>query len=269
MNYLPPPLQTREDPAGDPASRNGKPYHQHFREYVRGFIEREPEMGAARIRELRQSQKFVSHQTVIRYRRLLDELGHCRPCRHTGNRKLTALHGPDLLYLAMYRLVYPKAYQFEIQSFLYRINYGNPEFNFYSPSQITRAEKSVGFTRKRGSTTAHQAFLERNVRKRWMFWNLPFPFGIADIATENIIDIDECGMYLETADRREGKAYVSCCVNEEGPYSRSGEKWNFLMGVCGEEGFINIPSRRWTKMWLDGGTTVERFTIFIEQFLRI
>ena len=39
-----------------------------------------------------------------------------------------------------------------------------------------------------------------------MYWNLPYPFGIADIRVEDFIDLDECGVFVETADKHIGKA---------------------------------------------------------------
>ena len=55
-------------------------------------------------------------------------------------------------------------------------------------------------------------------------------------------------------------------MNEPGPYSKT-EKWNFLMAVCGEEGVLGNPSRRWMKIWTEGGTTLEKFYEFIEEIL--
>lgn len=38
-NQPPPPPQTRERDAGDPASRNGRPYHQDAREMVKSILD--------------------------------------------------------------------------------------------------------------------------------------------------------------------------------------------------------------------------------------
>ena len=79
-----------------------------------------------------------------------------------------------------------------------------------------------------------------------------------------MIDLDECGIFMETANRKHGKSYVGLRVNEPGPYSKT-EKWNLLMAVCGEEGQYGAPSRRWTRLWLEGGTTVEvKYEFFYE-----
>jgi hypothetical protein len=64
------------------------------------------------------------------------------------------------------------------------------------------------------------AFLQVNVRKREIYWTMPYPLGIAGIRRRNIIDMDECGVYCKDADRRGGKAYVGVWVREPGLYGR-------------------------------------------------
>ena len=81
-------------------------------------------------------------------------------------------------------------------------------FRFYHPLQISTAESRIGLTRKVGSTTAYQAMLLVNCQKRWCYWNLPYPYGIADIRRQDIIDLDECEIELSTAKRDIGKAYI-------------------------------------------------------------
>ena len=123
--------------------------------------------------------------------------------------------GHDLLLLALYRITFPKATAAEINAFLYRANYGSLTFRFYSPSQISETEKWIGLTRKKGSTTAaYQALLPFNKHKRWAYWNLPYPYGIADIRRQDIIDLDECGVEVQSADRNMGKAYVGRRVKQ-------------------------------------------------------
>jgi hypothetical protein len=120
----------------------------------------------------------------------------------------------------LYRIVFPKAMAAEINAFLYRANYGSIDFRFYSASQISETEKRIGLTRKRGSTTAYQALLPINIQKRWMFWNLPYPYGIANIRRADMIDLDECGVEVQSGDRCWGKARVGKRVNQAGPYTK-------------------------------------------------
>ena len=151
--------------------------------------------------------------------------------------------------LALYRVIFPKASAAEINAFLFRVNYGDPFFRFYTNSQITYAEQRIGLTRKRGSTTAFQAYLPINLRKRCIYWNLPYPYGIADIRRADLIDLDECGIFVQTADRTLGKAHEGNRVRQGGNYQHS-EKWNLLLAIAG-----CIAAERWADLWLAGGTT--------------
>ena len=97
---------------------------------------------------------------------------------------------------------------------------------------------------------------------------MAFPLGIADISREFIIDLDECGVFIKTTgNRNHGKAYTGYRVREEGAYGKS-EKWNLLLAVCGEDGMNGGASRRWTDIWLEGGTTVNKMLGFVNLILQ-
>ena len=55
---------------------------------------------------------------------------------------------------------------------------------------------------------------------------------------------------------------------EAGHYARVGDKVTLLHAICGESGTEENPSRRWRNLWLDGGTTIERFLDFIEEIIQ-
>jgi len=187
--------------------------------------------------------------------------GHYCQCKRSGYKQAEAFRDHDVIFLALYRTIFPKATAAEINAFLYRANFGNLDFKFYSPSQISEAEDRIGLTRVAGSTTAYQAFFPVNRQKRWNYWNLPFPFGIADIKRTDMIDLNECGLFVETAARGFGKCYIGKRVNEEGPYSKS-EKWTLLLAISGDP-----DDQRWKKIWADGGTTNDRMVDLIEEIL--
>ena len=214
------------------------------------------------VAQLRNQFHYPSLRTERRWVQLQERFGHYRPCRKLGNSRATVLRDHDLMLLSLYRVVFPKATAPEINAFLYRANFGNLNFRFYSSSQISEAEKRIGLTRKRGSTTAYQALLPINIQKRWNFWNLPYPFGIADISRHDMIDIDECGVFLESSDRSIGKAYIGNRATQAGPYSKS-EKWTLLLAISGDP-----ASNRWRDMWLVGGTTGDKMIGFIENILQ-
>ena len=262
---VPPPLQQRQVVTPHPSEGRGEAYSQDMRELVMSVI-LNGDLNDPVIQRLRQQQRFPSRFSIFRWNRLLQRLGHFRACKRNGNSTATVLRGADLVLLALYRLVKPKATHAEINAFLYRTNYGNPYFRFYNHSQLSTAEKLLYMTQKRASTTAYQAFLPINILKRRRFWSLPYPHGIADIRRQDMIDLDEAGVFVDTANRKSGKSFVNIRVNEAGPYVKS-EKWNLIMGVSGEDGTEAQPSRRWRMMWLDGGTTIQRVVTFVEMIL--
>ena len=75
------------------------------------------------------------------------------------------------------------------------------------------------------------------------------------------IDLDECGVFVETADKHIGKAYVGNRVRQEGNYQKS-EKWTLLLAVAG-----SAAAERLQMMWLEGGTTGDKMIEFIELIL--
>ena len=254
-----PPLRTRVAVTGHPSGpgrRTG--YDQHFR----GFVLAVRQAGITReqlqlFTQFRAQHEYPSLRSERRWEELLATLGHYRQCRRTGNERATVLRDHDCILLALYRMAFPKAMAAEINAFLYRANFGNLDFRFYHPSQITKCEKRIGLTRKRGSTTAFQALLPVNRRKRWCYWNLPYPFGAGNIRRSDLIDLDESGFEMSTADRGIGKAYVGKRVKQSGLYSRT-EKWTLLLAISGDP-----TGERWLDYWTGEGTDALRMIDFL------
>ena len=176
-----PPLQTRTAAVPHPSGPGrGNGYTQLFCQMVMAIRQ----MGESHnpiFNLLRIAHVYPSLQTEWRWFHLYNQLGHYCQCRQTGNVRATVLRDHDQIFLSLYRVAFPKATAAEINAFLYRCNYGSLIFRFYSSSQISECKKRIGFTRKRGSTTAYQALLPQNVWKRWCYRHLPYPFGIANI----------------------------------------------------------------------------------------
>jgi len=68
--------------------------------------------------------------------------GHFQQCRRTGNAFATVFRDHNLLLLALYRITFLKATSAEINTFLYRANYGDLSF-FLSPSQISENKTRI------------------------------------------------------------------------------------------------------------------------------
>lgn len=211
------------------------------------------------IRSLRLEYLYPSLRTLRLYRQRLRNYGHLRRFIRQGNREARTIVGQDLFLLAYYRILFPKARIAEVIVWLY-----NARGRFYHPSQISRAEDRIGLIRKRGSTTARQARLPRNLQWRWNYWNLHYPFGMVGVRREDIIDLDECGIFVESANRNYGKSAFCRRVREVGPYGHS-QKLNILMAISGAAG--HPSAERWIDMWNVGGTTVDRFVTFIQRIL--
>jgi hypothetical protein len=91
------------------------------------------------------------------------------------------------------------------------------------------------------------------------FWTRSYPYGIADIRAEDMIDLDECAIYKESADRHIGKAPIGIRVREAGPYSHS-VKWTLLMAITCRAG----PNDRFVLFEQRPETDVATFYEFLE-----
>ena len=65
-----------------------------------------------------------------------------------------------------------------------------------------------------------------------MYWFEPYLVGVVDISRVDLIDIDEVGVFLETAERKIGKLSIRNQVREEGPYNQS-IKYTLMMAISG------------------------------------
>jgi len=127
------------------------------------------------IQDYRDNYMVASERSTRRYRRRFLTLGHVRPFRRNGGQQRQVLNGIDLLQMTLYRVTFPTATAAEIIAYMWNVHsrFCNPP-RFYHNSQITRAEQRIGFTRKRNSTTARQAFLRLDSMLHLLDCQLPF-----------------------------------------------------------------------------------------------
>jgi transposase len=163
--------------------------------------------------------------------------------------------------LVLYRILFPKCTAAELNVYLYNNTPPGQEQRFYSGSQITRAEDECGLTRKRGATTARQANLPQNIQKFIQYKTENYPYGVADTLRVNMIDFDECAIFLESADRSYGKVSVGKDLNEEGPYGHS-QKYTCTMAIAG-----NPEGDRWLQFQVKAGTTIYDTVDFLQDIL--
>ena len=56
-----------------------------------------------------------------------------------------------------------------------------------------------------------------NLQWRDNYWDLPYPYGMANIKDRDIIDNDEAGLVLLSSNLRHGKSHNDERVREAGP----------------------------------------------------
>ncbi len=64
---------------------------------------------------------------------------------------------------------------------------------------MSKALRKLGYTMKVTSTIAYQAFTERNLNCRCLYWTWPWPFGIHGTPRKLLIDGDEFGLHFNSA----------------------------------------------------------------------
>jgi hypothetical protein len=109
-----------------------------MRQHVIAMWQNGDDLDAAWLAPLRHQKKFPCLKTCKNWIRQFQREGHARPKRKTGNLfSQREVHGEDLVNLALFRLVRPKAYIYEVAAYIHNRNPANPP---YSKSQIYRAE---------------------------------------------------------------------------------------------------------------------------------
>ena len=257
-----PPLQVFQEHVPHPSESRGNPYSQDVRAMaVQNRLNGNDDH--QNMIQLQQQHLYPHPDTVTRYINRQEQVGHSRAYRHTGNaRSEREIQGGNLIWLSLYRVALPKATHAEINAFLYIMNSEDPHYQIYSHSQICRAEQRIHLTKKRSSTTAYQALDPRNVQWRDNYWNMNYPFGIADQDPRKMIDLDEMACSVDGANRSRGTCLVGNRAREVGPYSKS-DKVTLLMAVSGNP----VNPDRWFEIWNVGGTTIARFYAFIERII--
>ena len=140
----------------------------------------------------------------------------------------------------------------------------DPAIAPFTPSSIVRAEHRLDLRRKVLSTTCERAYWQINLHKRDMFWLWSYSFGRADVATSDMIDMDECGLKIETSNPSFGKCVSWERCHFEGAYNRE-RKLNLMMAISADR----IYDMEWHELWPqeEGGTNLFRMYTFIERII--
>ncbi len=177
------------------------------------------------------------------------------------------LHAEHLLMLTSFLLTYPEATMYECKAFIYCNTTNNI---VVSEVTISRALKSIGFSRKKASHVVTQASAPINLQRRENFWTKGYPYGIIDTPRRRIIDSDECGFHLTDCNRKYGYALSGVRVIKKGNYSRS-TKITLIASI--KAGNPTLPphikgSRQNPRIWFrinaKPGTTTEDYRSYIQ-----
>ena len=120
-----PPLQTRRTETPHPSGcGRGDGYPTVMRDMALVIFAR-GDFHNPIFEHLRNNKQFPSLRSTFRCKQQHDSLGHVNACRRTGNKRSSIFHDHDLLFLALYRIAYPKTTAAEINAFLYKVNFGS------------------------------------------------------------------------------------------------------------------------------------------------
>ena len=261
MNIRPPNGIREQSTATAPhPSRGGKPYPREIREQVIWRFNNNLSLDTAEINAMRANKKFPCLSTCNSWITQYVNEGNVFPKRHTGNKFADReILGKPLERLALFWVVMPKATYAEARAYLHNTD---PSVDVYSDSQLCRAKILLDISRKRASTTADKAHTLENLERRRQYWKEPYPLGMVAVDIDKLIDIDEAAFKLEATNRDFGYAVREQRCSDTGVYGR-GEKVTLLMGICSDR---NV-ARQWFECWEHGGTTIDRFSDFIELIL--
>jgi len=254
------PKTIRRGPASHPSNGGTKGYSMDTRELAMSVRHADHEHTPT-IQLQREEKTFPSRWTTSRWARKLAQHGHVQPFQMNGNKRSSVLTGRMRFLLVFYRILFPKCTAAELNTYLYNNTPPEQEQRFYSGSQISRAEDDSGLTRMRGATTARQANLPQNIAKFDQYKNENYPYGVADSNREDWIDWDECAIFLESADRSNGKVFIGKDMNEERPYGHS-QKYTLTMAIGG-----NQEGDRWLDFQVKAGTTVYDTVAFLQHII--
>ena len=117
------------------SSNGGTPYDQDLCRVLLHCWVKGTDLSEDWVEGLKEDGLWPSDRTLHCWHKQFAERGHIQPFKQTGNNRATVLKGNDLVYLAIYRKIFPKATVAEINAFIGRMNFGNPHQRFYTGNQ--------------------------------------------------------------------------------------------------------------------------------------
>ena len=200
----------------------------------------------------------VCEQSVRRYQQRMADTGSVAPKAHTGGaaKKLTRADAYALYLMTMAK---PSITRDEMQAFLV-LN----RAKLVSVWTISREWQRLGLTRKRMKFYS----MHRDEASRVAFWtNANTPAlprnrrGVAGTSAMDIINIDECIMYIDRKNRLTGHSPAGERAAEPGVVRSDGDRYQCVAAVSCREGVIAA----WVYM---GGMDHHLFNLFVNEVCR-
>jgi hypothetical protein len=193
------------------------------------------------------------------------------PYRMTGNKASSELLGQYLLLLVMFKLIWPQSNYFECIVFIAN---ETADAKIFSKKEVSRALQKFGYTTKVTSTIAYQAFTEHNKHRRQLYWNEPWPLAIYGIPRRLLIDADEFGLHLNSANRKYGSSPRGMRIRKPGNYDRGTIKLTIILAMetgdsaipAGQIGSLTRP-RVCARVTTEPGMTAMAYCAFVEHVL--
>jgi transposase len=191
--------------------------------------------------------------------------------KRTGNKKKTFIEGEHLFILTAYKRIFPHAKASQCALF---ISIHSTDGRVYTNPQIHNALKILDMTRKKGSTTAYQAFTPRNEYLYDCFISYNFPAGIRNVPRRFLMDGDECSFQVGDIGQSYGHAVKGLRVRKMGNYGRGASKIVVIMFIepgdpsldPTELGSIARP-RIWYRVSKDKGTSSDAYESFLDNYV--
>jgi hypothetical protein len=156
----------------------------------------------------------------------------------TGNKPQSNLSGEHLLLLLVYyKMIWPQTSYFECIAFIANESSDSRIFNEMSISRAL-CLCSLWYTRKVTSKVAYQALTltKRNLLRRLIFWDEPWPVGVNGFPRQHLIDADEFGLHLNAANSKYGSAPWGMRIQKPGNYDRGSFKLTIILAVEAGDG---------------------------------
>jgi len=193
------------------------------------------------------------------------------PYRQTGGKRRQTMSGHHLYLLVLFKKIYPQASASQSAVF---VAVHSADNRVFTDREISKALRGLNFTRKKGSTTAYEAFSPVNLKRHFQFWNYSFPAGVVGVRRRDLIAIDECSFCVGDATQTYGHAVKGLRVRKVGNYGRGKAKFTLILAVeAGDPDLDNsqlgsiAKPRIWYHLSPDKGTTTVGYVDFLKHNL--